>query len=460
MNILYVVHYFLPKHQAGTEIYTSLLASRFQKDGHQVAVLASEDGPPSQQSVEIKEDRWQDIPVFRIYRHEPRNFTESYTDGRIDRAFEGILAELRPDVVHFQHTFRLSAGMIETAKKHGAAVLVTLADYWFICPPILLLQPRAVLCSGPVPQKCAQCGNAIGVLYSGSAENTTLGRTYEALVRTAHAMKRSLPRPLVERLRFWKQARELSDPDSSYKKRLAMIEQRQRTMKNALAAADLVIAPSRFLLEKTVEAGAVDRERIVHSDYGFDKRPFQGLKKKPGEGVRLGYVGTPVEHKGLHVAVEAMNIVADTSAELRVYGELGWFPAYARRLRRMSRNPRTRFLGRFEHQDIALVLAGLDMVIVPSLWYENSPLTIHEAFMGGVPVIASDMGGMKELLENGGGRTFRSGDPHDLARVIREIVSNPSELENLAASIPGVKSIEENARELFKWYQDFSSRRG
>ncbi|MFO8058553.1 MAG: glycosyltransferase [bacterium] len=460
MNILYVVHYFLPAHQAGTEIYTSLLARRFQEDGHRVRVLASEDGPPSGQDVEIKEDRWQDIPVFRLYRHEPRNFAESYTDERIDRAFEGLLDELRPDVVHFQHTFRLSAGMIETAKKHGAAVLVTLADYWFICPPILLLQPRGVLCSGPAPPKCAQCGNAIGVLYSGSAENTTLGKIYESLVRTAHDMKRSLPRPLVERLRFWKQARELSDPDSSYKKRLAMIEQRQKTMKNALASADLVIAPSRFMLEKTVEAGAVERERIVHSDYGFDKTPFQGLKKMPGETVRFGYVGTPVEHKGLHVAVEAMNMASDAPAELLVYGDLSWFPAYARRLRCMSRNPRTRFMGRFEHHDIAEVLAGLDAVIVPSLWYENSPLTMHEAFMAGVPVVASDMGGMKELLENGGGRTFQPGDPADLARVIREIASDPSELEKLAASIPEVKSIEENAEELLHWYQKFSSQQG
>jgi glycosyltransferase involved in cell wall biosynthesis len=421
-----------------------------------VSVLTSEDGLPQGESPQVVSDNWNDITVYRLYQKGPRDFVESYIDERTDRVFDGLLSEIKPDVVHFQHTFRLSAGMIQRAKSYGAAVLVTLADYWFICPPILLLQPGNVLCPGPEEERCARCGNAIGVLYSGKSEDTVWGKAYERMVRAAHSVKRTLPAPAVDRLRSWRQKRELSADNSSFQKRLSMIRHRQETMREALNAADLVIAPSRFLMEKTVEAGAVGPGKIIHSDYGFDKRPFQYLRKKSGHAVRFGYIGTPVEHKGLHVAVEAMNGLKDTDAELLVYGDLSWFPAYARRLRKMSRNPRTRFMGRFEHGNIAEVLSGLDAIIVPSLWYENSPLTIHEAFMAGVPVIASDMGGMKELLENGGGRTFRTGDASDLARVLRKPAGDSTELDGLASSIPEVKSIEENASELMEWYEKFT----
>ena len=231
-----------------------------------------------------------------------------------------------------------------------------------------------------------------------------------------------------------------------------MLDARRAVMGRALAAADLVIAPSDFLRKKYLEAGVVAPEKFLTSDYGFDHAPFRGLARTGSDHLRAGFIGTPVEHKGAHVAIEAMNHLRDTDAELMVYGDLTWFPAYARRLKRLAKNPRVRFPGRFENRDAARILSGLDALIVPSLWYENSPLTIHEAFMAQVPVIASDLGGMAELVKGGGGLTFKTGDPADLAARIRGLITDPEKLDGLRRSIPAVKTIEENAEELIGYY--------
>ena len=76
------------------------------------------------------------------------------------------------------------------------------------------------------------------------------------------------------------------------------------------------------------------------------------------------------------------------------------------------------------HGSIQEVLAGFDVLVVPSTWYENSPLTIHEARQCGVPVIASRLGGMEELVHDGvDGALFAPGDSVDLARVIRSLAA-------------------------------------
>jgi glycosyltransferase involved in cell wall biosynthesis len=466
MKVLQVVHYFLPRHQAGTEIYTAQLARALRSQGAEVVILASEDGTPSAGRFELREDEWDGFRVVRLVRGEPPDFARSYLDPELDAIFARLLGELRPDVVHFQHTFRLSIGMIEECARAGIPAFLTLADFWHLCPPILLLKPRLELCPGPDPDACARCGNAIGALYSGaraaawaqskrqlvriSGEIVQAGS--DRLVNAAHAAKRRLPGSLISGLRRLKQARELADPGSSFAHRRALIAARHEAMRKALAAAALVIAPSAFLREKMIAASLVAPERIIHSDYGFDPAPFAGLVRAPTDHLRFGFIGTPVEHKGVHVAVAAMNFLRDTDAELQVYGDLTWFPAYANRLRRLAQNPRVRFLGRIEHERVPEILANLDALIVPSLWYENSPLTIHEAFLAHTPVIAGNLGGMAELLAPGGGLTF-SPDPASLAATLRSLIANPALLADLARTIPPVKTIAENAQEMIGLYR-------
>ncbi len=99
--------------------------------------------------------------------------------------------------------------------------------------------------------------------------------------------------------------------------------------------------------------------------------------------------------------------------------------------------------GLYEPDEITRLMIDIDWIIVPSIWWENSPLVIQEAFKHKRPVICSDIGGMAEKVTDGvNGIHFRTRDPYSLANVIQEVVRDPSIWEKLVEGIPEPLSIE------------------
>jgi hypothetical protein len=112
-----------------------------------------------------------------------------------------------------------------------------------------------------------------------------------------------------------------------------------------------------------------------------------------------------------------------------------------------------KFHGVFDNRDIAAVHERIDALVVPSVWYENSPITIHEAFLLGTPVITSDIGGMAELVRDGvDGLHFKVGDPASLARTVVRLLDEPGLLERVSRG-RGVKTMAEDAREMEARYR-------
>jgi glycosyltransferase involved in cell wall biosynthesis len=102
-------------------------------------------------------------------------------------------------------------------------------------------------------------------------------------------------------------------------------------------------------------------------------------------------------------------------------------------------------VGRYEHAELAQLMAEIDWVVVPSIWWENSPLVIQEAFQYGRPVICSDIGGMAEKVTHGvNGLHFRVGNPASLAATILEAVSSPGLWEQLSGAIPDIYRMEDH----------------
>src|SRR6185369_2491449 len=85
----------------------------------------------------------------------------------------------------------------------------------------------------------------------------------------------------------------------------------------------------------------------------------------------------------------------------RVFGDPAVFPEYSAQLRERARGLPVRFEGRFAPGDAARVYGAIDLLVVPSLWLENSPLVIHEAFQSGVPVVGARIGGIADLIDEG-----------------------------------------------------------
>ena len=227
-------------------------------------------------------------------------------------------------------------------------------------------------------------------------------------------------------------------------------------MREALNRVDAVISPSRFLGDLFVEAGLAPG-RIIFSRQGRDFPDLtpEVLKTTPAPHLRIGYLGQIAPHKGVHTLFEAVRQLPGAALEVRAYGDGNRFPGYTRLLRHMARqDSRLSLAGVYDRTEVSRILQGLDIVVVPSVWYENSPNAILEAFSHRTPVVASDLGGMAELVEDGvNGLRFAPGDASSLAAKLRQLIDQPGLLAQLREGIGPVKSVTEEMTGLLEIYR-------
>jgi glycosyltransferase involved in cell wall biosynthesis len=111
-------------------------------------------------------------------------------------------------------------------------------------------------------------------------------------------------------------------------------------------------------------------------------------------------------------------------------------------------------VGKYRPEQLPALMRDIDWVVVPSIWWENSPLVIQEAFLNNRPVICSNVGGMAEKVTAGiNGLHFRVGDPTSLAAVIREAVQAPATWDRLRRGIPSIYRLDEQVAELRETYR-------
>ena len=146
---------------------------------------------------------------------------------------------------------------------------------------------------------------------------------------------------------------------------------------------------------------------------------------------------------------------------MKIYGKeipYDGFPHYGDYLRNMVRTEKIRFMGEYHFKEIVRILPEIDVMVVPSLWNENSPLVIHEAFLARVPVIASRCGGVTELIQHEmNGLLFERGNADDLRRAIENVIQSPQLLEKFRQNIPRVKTIQENTEEIINIYNNLAN---
>ena len=222
---------------------------------------------------------------------------------------------------------------------------------------------------------------------------------------------------------------------------------REARVRDMFEIVDCFIAPSRHLMDLLAEFG-LDRSRMVYSDYGTDLQEFARRRRsrRPSGGpLRIGFLGSVQPVKGVHVLLQALQDLDPRSYEAFVWGNADAKPEYRRTLQRWL-TPSITLAGPVEQAEVADVLASTDVLVVPSIWWENSPLVIHEAFAAGVPVVCSDVGGMAELVQDGvSGLHFRTADPSDLARRLQALIDDPRLIDHLRAGIPKLKDISRDA---------------
>lgn len=438
MKIVLPVHHFPPRYNAGAELYTQRLARLLQRRGHAVEVVCVEwidRGEPGELSA--APGRYEGIPIWRLAFNllgAAEQARWRYDNPLLGDWFKRYLEQAQPDIIHFQAGYLIGLAPLEAALAIGVPSVLTLHDYWFLCPRITLLRGDGSLCETiPAdPAGCAWCMRLESRRY-----------------RIPNRLSGGMLGQVAQRLAL------NGDRD--------VIEDRRARLLPALNKVNAVIAPSQFLADRF--APFVAAGRLHHLPYGLDLTRFARRPSiaAPDGALRIGFIGQIAPHKGIHLLIQAVQRLAPRGRpiELNVYGGLEAQPRYVARLRRMAGNDRRiRLHGRIENSRVPEVLAGLDVSVTPSIWYENSPLAIHEAHAAGVPVITAALGGMAELVRDGvDGLHFRPNDASDLAQKLQQLIDRPDMLPRLRAGIKAPISIDDEMEELTELYRQLIARR-
>ena len=171
--------------------------------------------------------------------------------------------------------------------------------------------------------------------------------------------------------------------------------------------------------------------------------------------VTFGFVGSIVAHKGVHVLLDAF-LGLRGAARLRVHGRTADFADYAEPLvARAGADPRIAFVGPFPFGDLGAALGAIDVLVVPSTWYENTPFVVLEAFAAGVPVVATDLGGLSEIVVDGiCGDLFPRGDVDALRGKLQRLVDEPDRIARYRAALPVPRTLTDDADALRSLYAE------
>jgi glycosyltransferase involved in cell wall biosynthesis len=432
MKILLTVHQFFPQYAAGTEVLTYTVARELMSRGHMVHVLT---GHPS--SADLRdEDRLDeyDFEGIHVYR-----FHHAYTpmggqlsmievgyDNRLAATyFERVLERFRPNVVHFFHLNRLGTGLIEHAVRADIPQFMTPTDFWTICPTGQLVLGNGSLCSGP----SAHAGNCVKH-FAQSTQKGIVGRVAEWLPTAgADFLVRLTQKGVL--------------PSYPRQEEVMAIASRLSINVSRLNQLSGLIVPNGFMREILIRHGVSSR-LIIQSAFGIDIRSSEGIERRsiPRHPLRMGFIGTLAPHKGCHVLIDAFKALPPGRAVLLIYGNMEDFPEYSTELKRLAdNNDAIAFCGTFHNSKIGEVLSDLDVLVVPSLWYENTPLVVYSAQVARCPVVASDFPGISEVIRDDvNGLLFEPGRPAGLAKQLSRLINEHGLAERLSINSQQPKS--------------------
>jgi glycosyltransferase involved in cell wall biosynthesis len=408
MHIVYLTHQFLPRHVGGVEVYTLGLARLARQAGHTVTVITYHESS-SGSSVDFGPHytSHDGIPVVEIHYNlsmSPHAAQYEYDNAFIASALQHILPKLKPDLVHVMHAMKLSASSLHVCSRLGIPFLVTLCDYWFICPRHTLLKWDRSLCDGPAhPLYCVKCVQEL-----------------HGFARPPHLLKD-----------------------------LAAIAHRRGFIKDALLKANRIIALSDFQKKMHVKNG-IPFERIEVIRHGLEQLSSEPVINSHGGPVRIGYIGSLVEHKGVHLLLQALALVPNVELTCKIYGAQD-NSAYVAHLHEISKNDkRIKFMGTFDSARLSEVLSGMDILAAPFIWYENEPLVVKAALSTGIPTICNNIGSLSEMIvHEKTGWLVTDTKVKTWADALKNAIV---QLPQMNMSPVKIKTIEENANEMLAIY--------
>jgi glycosyltransferase involved in cell wall biosynthesis len=409
-----VVHNHPSVLRGGTEAYAVALYEAMKRSPRfeplLISRLAPEEGHPHHPDAPFTRAGSDPNEYFLYTETDAFDFLfRTYRDKSLYSRFADFLRAHEPDVVHFQHTHFIGYDVITLTRRvlPQTPIVYTLHEFIPICERegLMVRTIGNQLCTHESPQRCHECF------------------------------------PHVPQQAFYL---------------------RKRLVQSHLELVDRFIVPSRFARNRYAQWG-LPRHKLVVEPHGWEPR---GAPPAPGDDGderprnRFAYFGQLNPYKGADVLLEALGLLRDDfDGHLWIFGANFEIQPAAWRERfdelMSARADMVTFAGRYEREQLAALMGGIDWVIVPSIWWENYPLVIQEAFIHGRPVICSDVGGMAENVTDGeNGLHFRVGDSNSLAATMRRAASTPGLWQRLRRGIPHVRTMKEHVAALESLYDD------
>ncbi|MCX6740484.1 MAG: glycosyltransferase family 4 protein [Candidatus Parcubacteria bacterium] len=374
MKILQINKFFYPK--GGSETYFFALSELLKKAGHEVIEFSMQD----EKNRNSKYSRYF-IKNINFDKREGwfkdlKKALHLLYSCEAKKKLGKLIREEKPDIAHLHNfNFQLTPSILGVLKKHKIPVVWTLHDYKAICPNYQLFTQGEV-CERCKVHKYYNCWKYRCLKNSGS-------------------------------LSF-----------------LAMLEMYgHKIILKSYNQVKIFIAPSKFLAQK-IKDWHLPEQKIKQLYYSFDLTRFKP-QNKLGEGIC--YIGRLSPEKGIFTLLEACKSLPEI--KLTIIGT-GPIEAEIRQYLKDHNLENIKMIGYKSGQELMDLISQSKIVIAPSLWYENNPLAILEAFALGKPVIGSDLGGIPELVkDNKTGLVFVPGDDYDLADKIKSLYNNDAELK-------------------------------
>jgi len=394
MKILLTLHNCTPEPMFGAERICLQQIRSLIRAGHTVGLFYACNGKISSET--LAAEGLSGLHLFpNSYVRTKAQVLLSAWKPHVAARFRRVIRAFRPDVVLFHHLVRLSLDLPSVARQEGVRTAMYLHDYYSVCPSYSLFNAARSICHDASPADCVRC-------------------LYES------RFGRKIPGALVPVL-------------------TPFMRLRERMADRLVDDIDLFISPSTSLLFELGKRGFHMRRSTV-IPHGIDKAATSA-PYSPHKPVRFGYIGNINRKKGIEVMVKAFQGDLSKLLTIRGFADTGAIEQFKKD------NPSCAARLEQFHKDTVDFYTEVDVLVVPSIWLENQPTVLLEAFAHGKPVICSRLGGMEELVKDGrGGLLFQPGDADGLGQIVRRLASNPSELSALAASIPRLPTSDEYTR--------------
>lgn len=380
-KILICSNFYPPFFIGGAEIIAHEQACQLRNAGYEVAVFCAKHDDSRHRYSMIRET-FDGLQVFRVIQHaQDYHVDNNFYKPAINKLFHTIIDEFQPDVVHFHNIIGLSLGIVEIAYRRKIRTVLTLHDHWGFCFKNTLLKGYDIVCKDF--SQCEEC----------------------------------LP--------------ELLDNQQ----RRLHIRLRNDYIALQLSKVDQFVSPSSYLTSAYIKAG-FSSDRLTVISYGIDVKRFSQITKKlPEDVMRFTFIGYLGIHKGIHVLMASIKLLLQGGylgnlCTVNIVGVGGMTEDLEKFIIENQLSSVVKLWGKVKHSQIETVYQSTDVLVIPSIWPENEPVTILEAMAARIPILASALGGNLDLVVDGvNGYLFASGNAQMLAEKMVEMALDHARVE-------------------------------